>query len=55
LDRTGKRSITLNKAAINTAKEIQAIDSKSAKWVASDALRELTRKNIQRKWIDESV
>ena len=31
----------LKKKAIETAKEIQKIDSKSAKWIAADALREL--------------
>jgi 3-methyladenine DNA glycosylase AlkD len=38
----GKRDLNLNKAAVKTAKEIQKIDSKTAKWIASDALRELT-------------
>ncbi len=38
----GKRNLNLNKAVINTAKEIQRIDSKAARWIASDALRELT-------------
>ncbi len=38
----GKRSLSLNKEAVNTAKEIQKIDSRAAKWIASDALRELT-------------
>jgi len=37
----GKRDLDLNEAAINTAKEIQKLDSKAARWVASDALREL--------------
>ncbi|OHE55575.1 MAG: DNA alkylation repair protein [Thaumarchaeota archaeon RBG_16_49_8] len=50
LRQIGKRNISLNEAAINTAKEIQAtMNSKAAKWVASDALRELTSKNIQKK------
>ncbi len=52
LRQIGKRSVGLNEAAINTAKEIQLMDSKAAKWVASDALRELTSKNIQRKISD---
>ena len=33
-----------------TAKEIQKIDSKSARWIASDALRELTSRAVQRKF-----
>jgi len=45
----GKRNKALNKAAVKTAKEIQRTDSKSAKWVASDALRELTSEAIQRR------
>jgi 3-methyladenine DNA glycosylase AlkD len=43
----GKRNPALNKKAIKTAKEIQHIDSKSARWIASDALRELTNQKIQ--------
>ena len=47
LRQIGKRNINLNKAAIETAKEIQKIDSKSAKWIALDALRELTSEKVQ--------
>ena len=43
----GKRNPQLNKKAIQIAKEIQDIDSKSARWIASDALRELSSKPIQ--------
>jgi 3-methyladenine DNA glycosylase AlkD len=43
----GKRNLNLNKAAINTAKEIQRIDSKAARWVASDTLRELNSEAVQ--------
>ena|SRR3990167_7071205 len=39
----GKRRPKLTKKAIKVAKEIQKIDSKSARWIASDALRELTK------------
>ncbi len=49
LRQIGKRSVVLNKEAIKTAMEIQKIDSKSAKWVASDALRELTSEAVQKK------
>jgi 3-methyladenine DNA glycosylase AlkD len=35
------RNARLHKDAIATAKEISALDSKSAKWIAADALREL--------------
>ncbi len=37
----GKRNAVLNKEAMKTAEEIQKIDSKSARWIAADALREL--------------
>jgi 3-methyladenine DNA glycosylase AlkD len=43
----GKRNLSLNKAAINTAREIQRLDSKAARWIASDAIRELESEAIQ--------
>ena len=45
----GKRNLALNKKAIFIAKEIKNIDSKSAKWIANDAIRELTSDKIQKK------
>ena len=39
----GKRNARLKKAAIQAAREIQAMDSKAARWIATDALRELAR------------
>ena len=45
----GKRNKTLNKAAIKAAKEILRIDSKSARWIASDAIRELESEAVQRR------
>jgi 3-methyladenine DNA glycosylase AlkD len=42
LRQIGKRNLNLNDKAIEIAKEIQQLDSKSAKWIASDALLELT-------------
>jgi len=47
LRQIGKRNIRLNKEAIKTAKEIQSMGSKSSKWIASDALRELTNEAVQ--------
>ena len=41
LRQIGQRNLKLNKAAVSTALKIQKIDSGAAKWVASDALREL--------------
>jgi len=43
----GKRNLKLNEAAINTAREIQRIDSKAARWIAADAIRELESDAIQ--------
>ena len=45
----GKRNKILNKKAIMTAKRIRKMDSKAAKWIASDALRELTSENVQKR------
>lgn len=49
LRQIGKRNLNLNNAAIETAKEIQKIDSKAARWIASDALRELADEKVQKK------
>ncbi len=46
LRQIGKRNLSLNKEAIETAREIQKMDSTSAKWIASDAIRELTSEAI---------
>ena len=43
LRQIGKRNRILNREAIRTAKRIQKLDSKAARWIASDALRELQR------------
>ena len=43
----GKRNVMLNAAAIETAKRIQLQGSKSARWIAADALRELTSVAVQ--------
>ena len=49
LRQIGKRNLTLNRMAIETATEIRQIDSRSARWIASDAIRELTSKAVQRR------
>lgn len=41
LRQIGKRNSSLNAAAIRTGEEIRRLDSRSARWIASDALREL--------------
>jgi 3-methyladenine DNA glycosylase AlkD len=49
LRQIGKRNRALNQEAIQTAKRIRGIDSKSARWIAADALRELTSQAVQRR------
>jgi 3-methyladenine DNA glycosylase AlkD len=43
----GKRNLNLNMAAIELAREIQQTDSKSARWISSDALKELEKDSVQ--------
>ena len=47
LRQIGKRSPKLNRRSIETAKEIAGLDSRAARWIASDALRELTSAPVQ--------
>ena len=47
LRQIGKRNETLRKASIKLGKEIEKIDSKSARWIAKDALRELESKKFK--------
>ena len=49
LRQIGKRNVSLNKMAIETAEEIQQMDSRSARWIASDAIRELTSEAAQQR------
>ena len=44
-----KRNPNLNGKAIEIAKEIQQMDSTSARWIASDAIRELTSEVVQKR------
>jgi 3-methyladenine DNA glycosylase AlkD len=45
----GKRNARLNQAAIQVAREIQQLDSKAARWIAADALRELTGDAVRKR------
>ncbi|HJH30009.1 MAG TPA: DNA alkylation repair protein [Methanosarcinaceae archaeon] len=47
LRQIGKRNLALNGEAIKTAMEMHKIGSKSAKWIASDAIRELSGEAVQ--------
>lgn len=49
LRQVGKRNQTLNRTAIETAQEIRRIDSRAARWVAADALRELMSEQVQQR------
>ncbi len=49
LRQIGKRSADLNVAATETAREIQRSGSRSGRWIASDALRELTGEAVRQR------
>lgn len=49
LRQIGKRNRALNKKAIETAEEIKKLDSKAARWIASDALRELRGEAVRKR------
>ena len=49
LRQIGKRNRRLNRLAIRAAKRIRGMDSSAARWVAADALRELTSPAVQRR------
>jgi 3-methyladenine DNA glycosylase AlkD len=42
----GKRNPRLRKAAIKTARDLQRLDSKAARWVAADVIRELESRRV---------
>jgi 3-methyladenine DNA glycosylase AlkD len=49
LRQIGKRNLSLNEAVIAAAHEIEKMDSSAAKWVAKDAIRELTSEAVQKR------
>lgn len=49
LRQIGKRSAPLNRAALAVADEIHCLDSRAARWIASDARRELISSAVQQK------
>jgi len=53
LRQIGKRNRELNIKAIEVAKEIYRINSQSARWIASDALRELESQAIQKRIMEK--
>lgn len=46
LRQIGKRNLALNRLAVQTARRIQKMEPRPAKWIASDALKELTNPKI---------
>jgi 3-methyladenine DNA glycosylase AlkD len=42
----GKRNIDLHQKVLETAKEIISLDTKSAKWIGTDAINQLTRAKV---------
>ncbi len=49
LRQIGKRNLSLNKKAIRAGEDIQKIDSRAARWIANDALRELRSDAVQKR------
>jgi len=49
LRQIGKRNQILNKKTITVARDILNMDSKSARWIASDALKELKSEAVQKR------
>lgn len=49
LRQIGKRNKSLNKKAIEVSRVIQKIESKPARWIANDALRELNSEAVQKR------
>jgi 3-methyladenine DNA glycosylase AlkD len=49
LRQIGKRNPILNQKAVETATEIYRLNTRSARWIASDALRELNGEAVQRR------
>lgn len=53
LRQIGKRNLSLNAVAIHSAERIQQQDSKAARWIAADALRELRSEAVQKRLADK--
>lgn len=49
LRQIGKRNLNLNRAAVETATDIHKLNSRAAKWISSDALRELMSAAVQKR------
>jgi 3-methyladenine DNA glycosylase AlkD len=49
-----KRNLSLNRKAIAVAEEVQLLESRAARWVARNALRELRSEKVQRRLIQKA-
>jgi len=45
----GKRNVNLNKVALQAAQDIRKIDTRAARWIARDVLRDLTSETTQKR------
>jgi len=54
LRNVGKRNLNLNQAAIKLAQDIQQIDSRAARWIAADALRELQSEKVHQRLVKKA-
>jgi 3-methyladenine DNA glycosylase AlkD len=54
LRQIGKRNSALNAAAVATAQEIELQGSRSARWIARDALRELTSDKVRARLVGKT-
>jgi len=55
LRQIGKRSLYLNKLAIEAAERIYARDSKAARWIAADVLREIRSDKVSERLVRKPV
>ena len=55
LRQIGKRSPELNARAIETARQIQRIDARAARWIAGDALRELESPAVHERFAERAA
>jgi len=51
----GKRNLKLNREAIRVAERLRKRESRAARWIAADALRELRSKAVQRRLRQKSL
>jgi 3-methyladenine DNA glycosylase AlkD len=51
----GKRNLPLNRAAIASAERIRRQDTRAARWIAADAIRELRSEAVQRRLRHKAV